>query len=465
MTLAEALSKQPPIRSIANARRRIREKLLVDKKPLVVLDDDPTGTQTVHNVPVYLSWDKELLIDAFATGQHVFYVSTNSRALNSEAAARLGYQLGKNLQLAAQATNSSLAVCSRSDSTLRGHYQEEIEALNAGLGTAPDGIVLVPAFFEGGRYTIEDIHWVDQEGSLVPAHETEFAQDPSLGYSHSDLKQWVEEKTNRRTRANQVLSISLSLIREGGPEAVTALLRTARNAQPIVVNAACYEDLEIFVLALLDAEAFGHSFIYRTAASFVKVRGGISDRPLLSPEELGRSEGPGLVVVGSYVQRTTRQLEMLLASTLVAGIKVEVPLLLDEIRKDQEIDRVKREVEHNMSEGRSVVVYTSRKIVRQQDPESFLTTGRIIMNCLCRLIGGLDVEASFLVAKGGVTSVEIARSALGVRRAMVLGQIIDGVPVWKLGPQARRHRIPYVVYPGNVGDNEALLRVVEKCLL
>jgi len=464
MTLTEMLSKQPPIRSIAGARRSIREKLLIDKRTLVVVDDDPTGTQTVHDVPVYLRWEKELLTEALETEQPVFYVSTNSRALSPEAAAHLGYQLGKNLHSAARATNSLVALCSRSDSTLRGHYPYEVDAMNDGLRTVPDGVVIAPAFFEGGRYTIEDIHWVEQEGSMVPAHETEFARDPSFGYSHSDLKQWVEEKTNGRSKADQVLSVSLSLIRRGGPEAVSMLLRTARNAQPIVVNAACYEDLEIFTLALLDAEASGHRFAYRTAASFVKVRGGIPDRPLLGPEELGRSSGAGLIVVGSYVQRTTQQLKRLLDSNLVAGIEFEVSLLLDEKRRDKEIDRVKREVERNMKAGRSVAVYTSREVMRQ-DPETFLTMGKVIMNCLCRLIESLDIEASFLIAKGGITSIELPRSALGVRQATVLGQILDGVPVWKLGPRARWQRIPYVAYPGNVGNEEALLEVVRKLLL
>jgi len=463
MTLAEMLPRLPPVRSIPGARRLIRERLLADDTRLAVVDDDPTGTQTVHDVPVYLGWDRQLLTRALEADERVFYVSTNSRALSSEAAARLGHELGSNLRAAAGAAGASVALCSRSDSTLRGHFPAEVEAMNQGLGAVPDGLVIAPAFFEGGRYTIDDVHWVDQDRALVPAHETEFARDPSFGYGHSDLKRWVEEKTMARCTAEQVLSASLSLIREGGPEAVARLVGAARNGQPIVVNAACYEDLEVFVLGLLDAEAAGATFAYRTAASFVKVRGGIPARPLLSRTELETGAAAGLIVVGSYVQRTTRQLERLLASGLVAGIELDVPALLDEKGMDREIARVATQVERHMREGRSAAVYTSRRVARL-DSQSFLETGNLVMSSLCRVVGGLDVEAGFLVAKGGITSIELARSALGVKQARVLGQIIQGVPVWKLGPQARWRRIPYVVYPGNVGADDALLTVVKKLL-
>ncbi|MBN2551966.1 MAG: hypothetical protein JXB06_04325, partial [Spirochaetales bacterium] len=103
----------------------------------------------VHGVPVYLGWDEELLVDALRTEEPVFYLSTNSRALSSESAARLGYQIGRNLRSAAQKTNSSLAVCSRSDLTLRGHYPAEVEAPSDGPGTDHRGGSGVEAWSAG----------------------------------------------------------------------------------------------------------------------------------------------------------------------------------------------------------------------------------------------------------------------------------------------------------------------------
>ena len=65
-----------------------------------------------------------------------------------------------------------------------------------------------------------------------------------------------------------------------------------------------------------------------------------------------------------------------------------------------------------------------------------------------------------MVSKGGITSSVLATDALNVRRAQVLGQILPGVPVWQLGPEARYPGMPYVVFPGNVGGPDALLKAV-----
>jgi uncharacterized protein YgbK (DUF1537 family) len=51
---------------------------------------------------------------------------------------------------------------------------------------------------------------------------------------------------------------------------------------------------------------------------------------------------------------------------------------------------------------------------------------------------------------------------LGVKRAMVLGQILPGIPVWELGPETKFPGLPYVVFPGNVGGPDALKEVVRK---
>jgi hypothetical protein len=48
----------------------------------------------------------------------------------------------------------------------------------------------------------------------------------------------------------------------------------------------------------------------------------------------------------------------------------------------------------------------------------------------------------------------------GVRRAQVLGQIVPGVPVWRLGPESKYPGLPYVVFPGNAGGPDALASVI-----
>ena len=68
----------------------------------------------------------------------------------------------------------------------------------------------------------------------------------------------------------------------------------------------------------------------------------------------------------------------------------------------------------------------------------------------------------FVIAKGGITSSDVAARVLRVRRGMVVGQIIPGVPLWRLGEESRWPGLIYVSFPGNLGGPTALTDVVEK---
>ncbi len=82
------------------------------------------------------------------------------------------------------------------------------------------------------------------------------------------------------------------------------------------------------------------------------------------------------------------------------------------------------------------------------------------MSALCEVISHISTRPAYMVAKGGITSIEAARVGLHVREAYALGQILPGVPVWRLGLGSRWPGLTYVVFPGNVGDETALLRAV-----
>jgi uncharacterized protein YgbK (DUF1537 family) len=229
-----------------------------------------------------------------------------------------------------------------------------------------------------------------------------------------------------------------------------------------IVNAASYRDLEVFVLGLLRAEALGCRFLYRTAASFVQVRAGLSPRPLLSREDLALGgAGGGLTVVGSHVQRSTRQLHELLRLPGIVGIEMDVGAVLDDRRNEAETDRVLDLAEKNLQKGKDVVVYTSRKLITGLAEEN-LSIGSRVSEALTSLVRRLSTKPRYLVAKGGITASDIATKGLGVRKALVLGQIMPGVPVWRLGRETRFHAVPYVVFPGNVGSPRALADAVGK---
>ena len=438
----------------------IQDRVRADRQKVVVLDDDPTGTQTVHGIPVLTGWSVDALAKELEARHPAFYVLTNTRSMTAREACRLNRQIGANLKTAVERTGVDPRVISRSDSTLRGHFPDEVDALAEALGTGPRPCLLAPCFFEGRRYTIDDVHYVAEKDVMVPAAETAYARDAAFGYRHSNLKMWVEEKTRGRVRRDQVAAIALETIRRGGPERVKKIVLALKPGSVCVVNAASYRDLEVVVLGLLKAENRGRRLLFRTAASFVRVCCGLAKRPLLAACDLGMgSQKGGLFVVGSHVPKTTRQVEALMNVSRVAAIEINAKRLLDPGQAPTEISRAAKALNQALGQGRDTVLYTSRDLVSGRDRAHNLAIGRQVSGGLIRIVSALKHRPRYLVAKGGITASDIATASLGIRRAMILGQILPGVPVWALGAETPYPGMAYIVFPGNVGSRNALLEI------
>lgn len=466
----ELLSPLPATRHEPDALQKIRDTVLADGRRVIVLDDDPTGTQTVHDVPVLTTWAYPELRWALEQPNPIIYVLTNTRALEENEAVLVNRQIGERLLRAATESGTGFVLTSRSDSTLRGHFPAEPQALCDVLesgGEKVDGIIVCPCFLEAGRVTVNGVQWVRQEDELLPAALTEFASDATFGYSHSSLAGWIGEKTGGRVDPRDVLLVGLEDIRLGGPGRVAEILEEAHDARPVVVDSAEYADLEVFVLGLLAAEKAGKSFVYRTGPSFVRVRGGIPEKGPLEAGEIFRGSpvgGHGLVLVGSHVRQTTRQLEEALGLEGLHPVELSVRRLLDPEGAGEEIRRVVGIVNQKLRDS-DVVVYTSREVVDASGGLSGLEVGAAVSEALVGVMRGVDRELplGWVVAKGGITSSDVATGGLGVRRAGVAGQMLPGIiPVWTLPPEGDYPGMPYVVFPGNVGGPEALRKVIEK---
>lgn len=467
---AELLGAQPAVLECAGALAEIRERIAGRNGRLLVIDDDPTGTQSVHGVPVLTAWSEQDLAAALRDAATVF-VLTNSRSLPEHEATAVSVQITKRAAAIAAEEGFELAVASRSDSTMRGHFPQEPDAVADTLedaGQTVDGVLLCPCFLEAGRFTVDDVQWVAQEDRLVPSAQTTYASDRSFGYGASNLRHWIEEKTHGAVRAADVLSLGLNDIRGGGPERVREILAEAEARRPVVVNATEYADLEVVVLGLLEAEAAGKVFVYRCGPSFVRVRGGIEPAPPLSAEALyarrPRGEGHGLVLVGSHVETTTRQLEHALKLDGVHASELSVARLLDPATHDEEIARALEEIERHLPE-REVILYTSRELARAEGSDQALDVGRAVSDALVELVQRLDpgLPLAFCVAKGGITSSDVGTRGFGVRRAEVAGQMLPGtISVWILPDDSAFPGLPYVIFPGNVGEPETLAEVIER---
>lgn len=456
----------PPLWPDQTLRQQIAHQVAVSGRRIVVLDDDPTGCQTVYDTWVLTRWEVEDLRSVWATSGPLLFILTNSRSMPTAQAQAVQREIVARLALVVREQGNPLTVVSRSDSTLRGHFPAEVDALaralEEALGCRQDGVCLVPFFAEGGRFTIDDVHYVQDGTRLVPAAQTAYARDPVFGYTRSRLPEWVEERTGGRIRAQDVHSVGLETLRRGGPAVVAAQLQRLASDSVIVVNAAHERDVEVFVSGVYEAERRGRRFLFRTAASFVKVAAGLSDRPLLTVGELvdGRQSGGGLTICGSFVPIATAQLAAVRELGTVTMVELDVARVIDPAEREKAVRAVAECVDGALAAGRDALVYTSREVLRGADREASLEIGKTVAEALVAVVRRIEHEPRYLIAKGGITASVLATDALDVRAAWVLGQALPGVPVWRLGPESRWPGLPYMVFPGNVGDEGALARLI-----
>jgi uncharacterized protein YgbK (DUF1537 family) len=442
----------------ASPRERIAAELRRTGTKVVVLDDDPTGSQTVAGVPVLLGWSDDDLRWGLSQPGNALFILTNSRSLDTVAAIELTRELAARCSRLAVGLELELRFVSRSDSTLRGHFPAEVEALDLGLQDAghrpADGTILCPCYFEAGRVTIDDVHYVRAGERLIGVGETEFAADPVFGYSASNLREWVAERSGGSPAA--IGHLTLEQLRTEPPSALGDTLAALPTGTVVIANATGYEDLDALVLGLLEAEAAGRRYIYRTAPSFVPVRAGL---PVPPPLELGTDgvagDGPGMVVVGSHTSLTTRQLAVAQEQHGWRMVEARVGELGDAAERR----RVVHELRGELLAGRDAVLATTRAYAASASAAASLRLNAVISEFLVAATREVLSEAQprFLVAKGGITSSVIATDALGAVRARVEGQLFTGkVSVWALELAGREAPLPYVVFPGNVGGDGAL---------
>lgn len=442
-----------------------------NSKTLVVLDDDPTGTQTVHDIEVLTEWSVGSIVEQFRKKPKCFFILTNSRSLSSEKASALIKDICGNLSIAAKSVeNIDYTVVLRGDSTLRGHFPEEADAAVSLLGEM-DAWIICPFFLQGGRYTIKDIHYVADSDWLVPAGDTEFARDASFGYKSSNLREWVEEKTRGRIPASSVSSISINLLRKGGPDAVCDTLCNLQKGSTCIVNAASDRDMAVFSAGMIQAELRGKSFLCRTAASFVSTRIGIIPKAPILPKDLGitKERKGGLIVVGSYVPKTTKQVEELKLQCGQFLKKLEVSV--DKIamksleEREEEINRVAEMANLLLGACKDTLIMTSRELITGKTASESLEINFKVSSALVEIVRRISTRPRYILAKGGITSSDLATKALEAKCAKVVGQALAGIPLWQLGPESRHPGVPYIVFPGNVGDSKALADVVKSWAL
>lgn len=438
-----------------NAVRHLR------KNKVIVLDDDPTGIQTVHGINVYYTWEDEIIKHIIRTEQLTF-IQTNTRSLPAKNASEINELIATKLLKEAKQGGVELDIISRSDSTLRGHYPNETETIRKVykniLSEEIDGEILVPFFGEGGRFTFGDIHYVKIGDKLIPASETEFAKDPDFGFHSSNMKAYIEEKTKGKFKALDVESISLELLQKRDLEKIINILLKCSNFSKVVVNAVCYDDLKVFVTAIKSKKLKDKRFIFRTSASFIKAYCHVSDQAYLDSgffaTNKNYAKNGNLFIVGSYTEVTTNQLTNLLKQRGIIPLELDVAQIIAE--NQTVIDKTISTVNNLLRQKKNPIIYTSRKLIVN---EPHLVMGQLISNTLVAIVRNIAVRPNCLVTKGGITSSEIISRGVNIKRALIAGQVLPGVPVVVSNKDAKWDGLPCIIFPGNVGDPNALARI------
>ena len=434
-----------------------------EQTKIIVLDDDPTGSQTVHSCLLLTRWDVETLRAALLDAAPLFFVLTNTRGMDARRAAAVTREVCRHLDAALQALRDAGLIIhpvlvSRSDSTLRGHYPVETDVIAAELGPF-DAHFLVPAFFEGGRITRDSVHYLMVDGKPVPTHETEFARDSVFGYSTSYLPAYVEEKTGGRIAANAVERFRLNDVRHD----VLPRLLQLRGNRCCVVDAECQSDLDHFAAAIKRAAAQGKRFLFRSAASLLTALAALPPQPLAAEAmaKYARGGRAGAVVIGSHVRKSTLQLEHLLKEPDVLPIEVDVASIAT--AGASLLHYVEHETARAHQAELTPAIYTSRTELTFADTETRLAFGEQVSAFLMEVVRALPADLGFLISKGGITSNDVLSSGLALRSARVLGQILAGCSVVRCpADHPRFPDMPAVIFPGNVGDERALATVLRR---
>ena len=453
---------------------------------IVVIDDDPTGSQTVHSCPLLLRWDEAALRQGLRHPSPLLFVLANTRALTPEAAASRNREIVDALVLAMAAEGlqqHELLLVSRGDSTLRGHGVLEPQVLaqawEGRFGAAVDATLHVPAFFEGGRTTVNGVHRLHGE----PVHTTAFARDRLFGYGTSDLAEWLEEKSAGQIAANSVLRIPLELLEPERSADLLTRLETLEANSPVVVDATRPEQLLALGVAIRRLQG-RKRFLFRSAASLLNglVDSGpspLGPQPLdvqglvgLRRRDLHGQPLPGLVVVGSHVSLADQQLKSLLANEGCRGIELPVAriarvleggspdLLLPDLEAEWRL-----QLEQALEEGLTPVLFSSRGELLFGSGAAAaarrLRFGMELASLMARLLAAVAPRLGYLISKGGITTGTLLVEGLGFEAVQLEGQLLPGLSLVRAMETATEmteqiRALPVITFPGNLGTEHSL---------
>ncbi|MBK0330574.1 four-carbon acid sugar kinase family protein [Brachybacterium sp. MASK1Z-5] len=418
----------------------------------IVLDDDPTGTQSATGVTVLLDLSEETLerdLEEALTGADSVYVQTNSRALPPDEAVALARRVQAAGLAVGERSGEQVRFVLRGDSTLRGHVFAETEVF------LEDAVMLfVPTFPDGGRTTRDGMHLVRIDGQDLPAHETEYAEDPVFGFTTGYLPDYVGQASGRRG-----VPVPLADVRAG---ALERALTAAEPGEVVLPDAVTDEDIALIARAVDAAAEHGTRIVVRSASPLAAHLAGVASEGRL-PLPLERPTGETLLVCGSHTAGATAQLAQVtqrFGEPTLVGTEAALadPATAGHAAADAVASVGTAAPATRTDDATSLLLLSTER--QRSASHGTLGHGERVMAALTTAVADLLPRVGTVISKGGITSAEVARRGLGARTAHVLGQILPGISAWRLSARDGRELL-YIVVPGNVGDQGTLVRVLE----
>ena len=440
---------------------------------IIVFDDDPTGSQTVHSCTLLLQWDKDQLVNAIKNNSLLFILA-NTRSLTTDLAEKRTREICQVL-LSSLKENKLLLedvfIVSRGDSTLRGHGFLEPNTINKELGPF-DGTFHIPAFFEGGRLTIKGIHLLNN----IPVHKTSFAEDKIFGYSTSFLPDWLEEKSNGQIKADNVNILSIDKLENArnsyeGMKALIKELSMLSSNQPVIVDATETSHLDTLCYAVKKLKG-KKRFLFRSSASFINslanIRSDINKGKeflFLSSPVIKSEIKPGLIIVGSYVPLANKQLKVLLRQEECLGVQLPVKKVLqifeEQISEELILNFEKiliDKINNILNQNKTPVFYTSREELEFSSQLNRMEFGNFLANFMAKVASKVVDRLGYIISKGGITTNNLLTEGFKAKYINLKGQIMPGLSLVCLPKKTFKTEFPIITFPGNLGDQDTLCK-------
>ena len=442
---------------------------------IIIIDDDPTGSQTVNGCNLILKWDYETLLKGLKDSSNLLFILANTRSLSKE---DVKIRLKEICSALREIMNNSsfaeedFVLISRGDSTLRGHNFVEPEIINKLLGPF-DATFYIPAFIEGNRTTVNGNHFVDN----IPIHKTIFSKDKIFSFNTSNVKELLYKQSNQNLDFNHIDNIFIKdfeVLERNQSNKLYKYIEQLKNNKNVIVDIIDYSQLDEFsriIKSLLKKK----KFLFRSAASFISSLSNVKQtkKDHIYFSQLRRKNNndktmKGLIVVGSYVELTTLQLNKVLEISLCKPIEINVFKLYEFFKLGDNLNQINslkklilNSIRQNLSQDFIPVLYTSREIVSPKNNNDLIQFQLFLSAFISEIVSAIKNEIGYLISKGGITTNTIISEGLKADSVYLEGQILPGISLVTLNLLKQKGKLPIVTFPGNIGNNMSLVKTLE----